>query len=188
MDKAALRLQQRALLRSVDPVLCRQQDAAIRQRLLSLPEYQRAQSVFCFVSMPEEIDTLPFLQAVLDAGKTLCVPRCLPGGQMSLCQIHSLRQLRPGAFGILEPLEEAPRLPPAAVDFAVIPCLSATRSGLRLGRGGGYYDRFLLAYTGSAALVCREAMLLPELPVEAHDRSVPLIVTEAGRWEAGKMR
>ena len=56
----------------------------------------------------------------------------------------------------------------------------------RLGRGGGYYDRFLARYTGSTLLLCRERLLCPDIPREAHDICIPAVITEKGRlWAAG---
>ena len=81
---------------------------AIIRRLLSMPEYQEAQTVFCFAGTDHEIDTRPILADVLSSGKTLCVPLCTAPGVMELRQITDLRQLSPGTFGIPEPPADAP--------------------------------------------------------------------------------
>lgn len=119
---------------------------AIIRRLLSMPEYQEAQTVFCFAGTDHEIDTRPILADVLSSGKTLCVPLCTAPGVMELRQITDLRQLSPGTFGIPEPPADAPALPADAIDFAVLPCVTCNHLGHRLGHGGGYYDRFLSQY------------------------------------------
>ena len=105
--------------------------------------------------------------------------------RMELRAVESLDRLVQGAYGILEPAPECPRLMPDQVDFAVLPCLSCSRAGHRLGKGGGYYDRFLAAYRGSAVLLCREQLLREDIPVEPHDMSVPWVVTESGLYEDG---
>ena len=64
-------------------------------------------------------------------------------GVMELRQIDAMSRLVPGAYGIPEPTRETPLIGTDEVDFAVIPCLSCSHSGLRLGKGGGFYDRFL---------------------------------------------
>ena len=71
-------------------------------------------------------------------------------------------------------------LSPARFDLAVIPCLSCSRDGRRLGHGGGYYDRYLPRMHCPTACLCREALLMEALPVEETDRSVSLVVTESG--------
>ena len=124
-------------------------DEQICRNILSMKEYQNAQAVFCFVGTKDEIDTEPILKQVLADGKKLLVPKChiqkedCKGGLMDAYRIASLDQLEPGAYGILEPVEEAIMVEPWEIDFAVIPCLSCDRAGHRLGQGGGYYDRYL---------------------------------------------
>ena len=157
-----------------------QADRKIAAQLLAMPEYQAADTVFCFVSTGREIDTHPILEAALEAGKTLCVPRCLGGGIMELRSIQSLDVLTPGAYGIPEPPEDAPLVSTDAVDFAVLPCLTCNHLGQRLGRGGGYYDRLLPQLHCPTVLICREQLMSPEVPVEEHDMRCTMLVTEKG--------
>ena len=92
--------------------------------------------------------------------------------------------LRPGAFGILEPPADLPAADPAvfARPLALIPCLAAGRDGVRLGRGGGYYDRFLAHYKGAKLLLCPEAVLTDTLPCDDWDAhfAPEEILTEKG--------
>lgn len=151
---------------------------AIRQ----LPEYQKAQTVFCFVSMERELNTSTLLHAVLADGKTLVVPRVLAMGKMALHPITSLDTLKKSRFGIPEPAEDTPTISSEDVDFTVVPCLSATLDGARLGRGGGFYDRFLADYTGDTALVCFHQLLSESVPMDPWDVPLPVVVTEEGIW------
>jgi 5-formyltetrahydrofolate cyclo-ligase len=159
-------------------------DEAIVRRLLSLPEYARAGSVFCFVGAGAEIDTLPIIEAALAAGKQAAVPLCTGPGLMEPRLIASVRELAPGAYGIPAPPASAPPLP--APDLAVVPCLACDRRCRRLGRGGGFYDRFLAGFAGTALALCREDFLLEEVPVDSWDIAVGAVVTErAVYWRPG---
>jgi 5-formyltetrahydrofolate cyclo-ligase len=94
--------------------------------------------------------------------------------------------LAPGRFGLLEPV--GPRLGPAALgaaDVVVLPALAVDRSGIRLGRGGGYYDTSLVHARPDAVLVALlfDGERVDELPAEAHDRPVTAVVTPSGGWE-----
>ena len=160
-------------------------DRAIAAHLLAMPEYQEAGTVFCFVGTSREIDTTAILSDALASGKRLCVPLCVGDGLMDLHQITSLDQLIPGAYGILEPPADTPLVDTDAVDFAVLPCLSCSHGGHRLGQGGGFYDRFLSHYRGGAVLLCRERLIREDVPVEPHDCPVPWVLTERGLWEDG---
>ena len=155
-------------------------DRAIARHLLALPEYRSAGAVFCFVSAGREIDTRPILEQTLADGKMLCVPLCVADGIMELRAIRDLKELFPGAYGILEPPADSPALSPDQIDLAVIPCVTCSREGRRLGRGGGYYDRFLAHYRGAAVLLCRERLLRQEIPFGVHDYPIPWVLTEAG--------
>ncbi|MCW2533691.1 MAG: 5-formyltetrahydrofolate cyclo-ligase [Blastococcus sp.] len=106
---------------------------------------------------------------------------------------HELRwavdtgRLAPGRFGLLEPV--GPRLDPAALgtaDVVVLPALAVSRDGVRLGRGGGYYDRALRHARPDAVLVALlfDDELVGELPAEPHDRRVTAVVTPSGGWQA----
>ena len=93
--------------------------------------------------------------------------------------------MQPGAYGILEAPASLPAFDTAHLGdgaLALIPCLAASPDGVRLGRGGGYYDRFLAHYKGAGLLLCPEALLLDELPCDDWDvRFAPEnILTEKG--------
>lgn len=160
-------------------------DRAIAAHLLAMPEYQAAGTVFCFVSTDREIDTRPILEDALAAGKVLCVPLCTASGVMVPRRITAPEQLVPGAYGIPEPPADAPAVGVDDVDFAVLPCVTCDHLGHRLGRGGGYYDRFLAHYRGGAVLLCRERLIRKEIPLEPHDYPVPWVLTERGLYEDG---
>lgn len=184
-EKQQLRTAIRALISTLPEAYTSAADASICGHLLAMPEYQAAETVFCFVGTAREINTQPILSAALSAEKTLCVPLCTQPGIMELRRIRSLDELVSGAYGILEPMESCPRMDLDEVDLSILPCLSCNRFGHRLGQGGGYYDRFLSAYRGGTVLLCRERLLREELPVEPHDYPVPWVLTENGLYEDG---
>ena len=184
-EKKQMRRMIRALERELPAAYKAQSSAGIARHLLAMPEYQAAVTVFCFVGTDREIDTSAILKDALSSRKRLCVPLCVGDGLMELRQITALDQLVPGAYGILEPSADAPLVDADAVDFAVLPCLSCSHGGHRLGQGGGFYDRFLARYRGGAVLVCREKLIREDIPLEPHDCPVPWVLTERGLWEDG---
>jgi 5-formyltetrahydrofolate cyclo-ligase len=95
-------------------------------------------------------------------------------------------RLAPGRYGLLEPL--GPRLGATAVgtaDVVVVPALAVARDGIRLGRGGGYYDRALQHARPDAVVVALvfDDEFVDELPAEPHDRQVSAVVTPSGGWQ-----
>ena len=96
-------------------------------------------------------------------------------------------RLAPGRFGVLEPV--GPRLGPTAIgaaDVVVVPALAVSRDGVRLGRGGGYYDRALRHVRDGALVVAVvfDDELVDDLPCEPHDQRVHAVVTPSGGWQA----
>ena len=146
--------------------------------LADAAEYRGADSVFCFVGHGAEIDTRPFLERALRDGKALYVPRCRGNGLMEAVRIGDLDCLKPGMFGIPEPDGDLPAADGSGIALAVAPCLAADAEGYRLGRGGGYYDRFLASFKGTAILLCPEKMLLPRVPRDAWDVKCARVITE----------
>lgn len=184
-EKQQLRKHIRRMEAALSERYRQESDAAISARLLAMPAYQSAQTVFCFVGTGLEINTRPILENALSTGKQLCVPLCTAPGQMELRQITKLSQLTPGLCGIPEPSPQAPSVRTDDVDFSILPCCTCDHFGHRLGKGGGYYDRFLSLYRGGTVLLCRERLLWEEIPLEWHDYPVPWVLTERGLYEDG---
>ena len=178
--KALLRKELRAKSRALESVYRCAADAAIRAAVLGSEYYTEAHSIFAYLGVDWEIDTRPLLEQILADGKRLCLPLCTAEHEITLCHITDLNELVDGKYNIPEPPRSAPVLAANEVDLALIPCVGADRSGRRLGQGGGYYDTFLTDYHGATLLLCREAAVVEEVPVEPHDFLLPVLVTETG--------
>lgn len=183
--KRAARRAAKARLRALPPQEFAAAGREIAAALFTRSDWRQADTVFCFVSLPSEPDTLPILRAALKEGKRLCVPRMLGGGQMELVSIPSLDDLLPNDLGIREPVGGRVLAPEelGTRSLAVVPCLAVSRDGVRLGRGGGYYDRFLVGFAGAAVLVCLRALVSDTLPSESWDaRFAPTEILVGGTF------
>ena len=174
--KTALRRTIRTRAEALTEEYRRDADAAIRRAVLQSEIWQRAESVFVYVSMWKEPDTRPLLADALREGKALYVPLCRADWTMEAVRIRSLTQLRPGTRDIPEPPEDGERA--QAPDLAVVPCVSASRDGRRLGHGAGYYDRFLAEHSGRAVCLCFRALLRGDLPTEGTDIITDLVISD----------
>jgi 5-formyltetrahydrofolate cyclo-ligase len=119
-------------------------------------------------------------------GARVLLPVVPPAGSELAWAVDTGR-LAPGRFGLLEPV--GPRLGPTAIgtaDVVVVPALAVDRNGVRLGRGGGYYDRALgHARTGALVVaVVFDDEFVDEVPAEPHDHRVNAVVTPSGGWQA----
>ena len=181
-EKAALRRQARACLRALTPAARRESDELLFARFLALPQVARAGTLLLYHGMGAEPDTARLLPSLRAAGKQVCLPRCLPGSGLEARLVGPDSVLIPHLLGMLEPGADCPLVERDELDLILVPGLAFTRSGGRLGQGGGYYDRFLAEFFGFTAALCREGLLLEHIPREEHDRRVDLVITEGGLY------
>ena len=179
-EKKELRRAYRERGAALTPAYREAADRAICAAVLGSAQWKQAESVFAFVSMWAEPDTRPLLEAALREGKRLYLPRCAPDGEMQAVRVYSLAALRPGAYGIPEPPADAETAAAGEFDLALVPCVTATRDGARLGHGAGYYDRFLPRHGCATLCLCYAALLADALPTDEYDAPMDHVVTEDG--------
>lgn len=178
IDKSALRKVLREKRRSIGKKERSAWDAAILVHLVQSSAFQKADTILLFLSAKDEPDTFGILKAAWAAGKQTAVPRCMDGGRMAFYCISSLEDVKPGAYGILEPVSSAqPSLTPDTL--CLVPAVAFTSAGDRLGQGGGYYDRFLESYPFLQTIgICYSCLMQSHLPCLPNDRQVGAVVTE----------
>ena len=149
---------------------------------LSFPVLDRLRPLLCeakvilaYYSFPDEVDTHTLIQELVAEGKTVLLPKVLDDTTMELRQYAGPQDLSEGAYHIMEPMG-APFKDFSQIDVALIPGLAFDTNGHRLGRGKGYYDRFLTAFTGKTIGVCFDFQKVAEVPVDAHDVAVDRVV------------
>ena len=157
-------------------------DEALFRRFLALPQIESVRTVLLYHGMDTEPDTVRLLSPLWDMGKQVCLPRCLPGNQMEARLVQRDSTLIRHPYGMLEPGLDCPLIPPGQIDLVLVPGLAFDRSGGRLGRGGGYYDRWLAGFSGVTAALCRDGLLMESIPRLPHDLGVNLVVTETGLY------
>lgn len=176
--KRVLRNQMRTVRDALPQSACDTRSAEIRKRLSGVAELERAATVLAFASIRNEVRTRLSIEAAWSAGKRVALPRAL-GDELCLHLIDSETPLVQGAFSVPEPREEAMRIEPDEIEFALIPALAVDPRGYRIGYGGGYYDRLIprLANACTCA-IAYDFQLISEVPELPFDVSVDLIVTD----------
>jgi 5-formyltetrahydrofolate cyclo-ligase len=150
--------------------------------LFEQPEYLNAEVVMVFLSLPSEMDTAPIVLRSWQDGKRVLAPK-MDWNQRRLwpVEIHSLTDdLTVSSLGIREPASDLP-LPISLIDLVMVPGLGFDEFGHRLGRGRGFYDRFL-SHPDCRATACAlafEEQVTSTIPTGPLDRPVDMLVTDA---------
>jgi 5-formyltetrahydrofolate cyclo-ligase len=156
---------------------------AVAEHVVAAPEIRRAATVAAYVSVSSEPGTGPLLDALTLAGKRVILPLLQPDNDLDWAAYAGSGGLRTARRGLLEPDGRA--LGPDAVltaDAVLVPGLAVGSDGMRLGRGGGSYDRVLDRLTPDTfvCLVLNSEEVLDSVPHEDHDRAVKAVATELG--------
>ena len=150
------------------------------EALLATEEFQAAHVIMLYAPIPMEVDAEPIAHAAWQEGKSVLAPKVnWRREQMVAVAIASMDDLVPGRFGIREPAG-GEAWPADKIDFIIVPALAYDRRGNRLGRGGGFYDRFL-AEAGCNAVTCGLAFdeqLVDQVPIHDNDIPVNMLVTD----------
>jgi 5-formyltetrahydrofolate cyclo-ligase len=180
--KPALRARARQTLLELTPAQRAAASARVAAAFLALSEVAAARTVLLFASLPLEPDTTLMAIALRQRGVLVAYPRVGPGpGAMSAHLVQSAEDLERDAYGILAPPpERCPRIDAGSIDVVAVPGLAFDGAGHRLGRGKGYYDRFLMATRALRTGIFFAAQEMPSLPVEPHDIALHVVVSEAG--------
>ncbi len=185
MNKVEMRAAMKRCLRGIGAADLVERSAAIAQRLALTEAWDRADSVLCFLSMPHELDTAAVISGARAGGRTVAVPRIEENDIRFVVMPPEAGALPRDAWGIPEP--DPAWLPldlaRAARVLVAVPGLAFDRQGNRLGRGKGYYDRFLSAARRTAksitALgVCLSEQLVDAVPHGERDQRLDGAVTE----------
>ena len=179
MDKKEFRKGVQAAIAALPEEYLEESNAGIRAVFLNMPEYQQAKTIFAYISEKREPDTVGIIEQALADGKTVALPISLAGGIMEPRAIKSLDELVIGRYNIPAPTEDAPLVADEDIDLIIVPAVTFNDKGYRLGRGGGYYDRFL-SKSGAVSVGLGRDRLIQEVPLEAHDQCVTCLVTESG--------
>jgi len=165
------------------------QERALRSQaacdaVASTKVFEEAVVVMLYLSLADEVDTTPLALRAYQLGKTVCAPRVdwerkrltpveLSAFDLARCQVRR--------FGVREPAEDARPVPLPEIDLVLTPGLAFDEEGWRLGRGEGFYDRFLARPELSRASVfglCFDFQLIPLVPRSDHDVQMDLVATD----------
>ena len=176
-SKTEIRRELRARRNALEPASRISAAVNIHTRLVDLDAVRDAKTWFTYVSSGSEVGTHDLIHTLLARGCTVTAPLVVGPDTMIARQIHAFEELHLGEFGILAPSPGEPF--GGAIDVCICPGVAFTERGERLGAGRGFYDRYLAAHPPRLAIgLSFECQLVPELPLELHDRRMDFVITE----------
>jgi 5-formyltetrahydrofolate cyclo-ligase len=183
-NKSIIRRELKETLAAMTPAQRHQKSLAACALIGASPEFAAARVIMLFLSTPHEIETASLALRAWQAGKSVVVPkvswdqrRMLP---VEITSLHGHIVTTTGA-GVREPAKGKP-LPVRDIDLVIVPGLGFTPTGYRIGRGMGFYDRFLAQseFIGVSCGLAFEEQVVPALPVLDHDMPLAMLCTDTG--------
>ncbi len=148
-------------------------------------------AVLSYVSAKDnEVDTHGIIRGLLTGGKTVYVPVTdMERRIMQWSHLLAMEELEQTHFGLLEPAAKYRRIEPCPWGaICLVPGVAFTKSGWRIGYGGGFFDRFLDAFSGLSIGLAHGMQIVDQMPTDAHDQPVDYLVTESGLTDCLELR
>jgi 5-formyltetrahydrofolate cyclo-ligase len=183
IQKSLIRKALRAKLDAMPPALRHQKSQVACSFLIASAEFAAARVVMLYLSTPTEVDTAPLALRCFREGKTVVVPK-VSWDQRRMLPVE-ITTLATGMTttgpGVREPIGGKP-IPTDMIDLVIVPGLGFTPTGYRIGRGMGFYDRFLAQgdFLGRSCGLAFDEQLVEELPILDHDMPLGMLVTDRG--------
>ncbi len=183
MTKSDIRQQIQQRLESLQDhqVHCKSYRAC--ETLIKTAEFQRARTVMMYLALPKELETAQAILQSFQQNKTVAIPRVSwPERKLEPVIIYTLNcPMEIGRYGLRNPTSQE-TLDPSQIDLVVLPGLGFDRQGNRIGRGAGFYDRFLANhhFSGVRCGLGFSEQVVESIPVEAHDMQLDMLVTDTG--------
>lgn len=150
----------------------------IEERLFRTSVFKKAKKVMCYIAWGGEVDTKDLIKRAQSQGKIITVPACTKFRIMKPCILGKSAALKRGRYGLWEPAIRR-FINAKDLDLVIVPGVAFDKEGHRLGRGKGYYDRFLKKLPKETVSVglAFDFQILPHLPTTPHDVSVDKIIS-----------
>lgn len=142
----------------------------ICEKIRALEEFKNAQNVMIFYPLKDEINLLE----LLDEGKNFFLPR-MTGLNLNVCPYKKGDKLEVKQFGVKEPKTHP--VAPKLIDLIIVPALMVDSKNYRLGYGKGFYDRLITKTNAKTVVGLPKELFIEELPTEAHDKAVDIVIT-----------
>lgn len=179
MDKRKIRkevLKQRDSITQEDK---KAKDDSIKNILINLPEFEKANSILFYASYKSEVDTFVLMNYCISANKAVSLPKVnKESSELEIYKIKDLSELGAGYQNIPEPLLSKDRIMLKDIDLIIVPGVAFDEQCNRLGYGKGCYDKMLNEKSSPAIALAYEEQIVNSVPAESHDIKMDKIITD----------
>jgi 5-formyltetrahydrofolate cyclo-ligase len=175
IQKAALR---KYLLEKRDATSAELRDISsgkIHQNLKKISSYTDSQNIACYFPIGSEVNTHNIMSDILEQGKNLLLPKIV-NDNLEFYIVTNLEKLEKGSFEIMEPKDSCKKA--EKINCVLIPTVGISKTGVRLGYGKGYYDRFLPSIDAIKISLTYSKQIVKSIPSDSHDVKINWMVTE----------
>ena len=184
MDRTKKELRERilTLLKNQREEKRLEKSLSIKEKLFNLREFKEARTILFYAAFDGEVETKDMIEQAQAQGKRVALPRINKKDKhiTPILMEHAMEKLAFGSYGIKEPAPHAQTLHLEEIDMIVVPGIAFDRHGNRLGRGRGYYDRFLDDVSPHVPTVglAFDFQVVDAIPyIKDHDRAVSRLIT-----------
>lgn len=175
-DKRTLRKRIKDIKRQFSVHELEELSLPVISRLLAHPAVTNAKTILMYYSLPDEVYTHDMVDMLVQRGKTVLLPRVVDGENMEIRTYCNAADLAPGSYGIMEPTGTT-YTTYSRIDVAVVPGMAFDPQGHRLGRGKGYYDRFLPKAANAYKIgLCFDFQKVEAVPSDLNDVTMDCII------------
>lgn len=184
MDKKTMRNNMKKHLYNLSNEQYMERSKIIHLKLLQEPSIIEGETIAVTISNFPEVDTRRLIEALWKLNKRVAVPKCDPKTkEMTFYSIQGFDQLEEVYYNLQEPIEAVTeKIHKEKMDIIIVPGIVFDTNGFRIGFGGGYYDRYLPAFTGKLISLAFDEQVVASVPTHTHDVPVQLIITDKNKY------
>ena len=183
INKIQIRKEIRLKVRDIDLEEKKLKDEAICSYIFAYISTLKIGHLGLYFPMKDEVNIKPLIERLFNSEWKLFFPRSYMTEDFikyEMARVSGFDDLESARYGILEPKKKCIVERPENIDIWLVPGIAFSKRGIRLGRGGGFYDRLLQFSKGTNIGILYEVQLYDELPEEVHDIRMNVLITESG--------
>lgn len=162
--------------KEMDPLAWQEATQKITEKIINHPRFLEETDIYCYANYNGEVGTEQIMEEAWKLGKHVWLPK-VEGREMEFYLVESRNELKPGAYGILEPVTD--HKADGKEGLLIMPGVAFDEEGRRIGYGGGFYDKYLEKHPNLLTVaVAFELQIYQEIPCEEHDIKPRKVVTE----------